>query len=445
MTAAAEQLATLTRTGPTLEDWAARLAFAGHTFDRGDDVLRCACPLCGPAYFGEWTAAGSLPGDGVDLIVAPGHDGEIEALCGRCGAQADAAWDQLEPLDSARVPGATPLGSWHPGTPVESPVNTGDSGVPTPGTLGTLSRCDLRGMLTSEPEPVDWIAEGVVARGALTLVAGREKEGKSLLLMALATCAATGGGSLAGIEVAPARTLVIDAENGRAEIHRRVRSLGLHVEHADSMEVYEAAGHDLRHHLDEVDRLLTEHHPDLVILDSWRSLWGGDENDSGEAARCLDPLRNLIRRHGAGAVLIHHMKKGGGYRGSSAIGASVENVIELARHDEDPDRRRRRLRNPSCRFAQEADDRWLAINADRERGLLFVEEAEAFRPAAGAREDAADVLLAALDQPLSWPFWARAAGMDPKDGTARRAREKLRGEGLVETNAQGHWTAREGA
>jgi KaiC/GvpD/RAD55 family RecA-like ATPase len=296
-------------------------------------------------------------------------------------------------------------------------------------------------MLASEPEPVDWLIEGIVARGTLTLLAGREKEGKSLLGMAWAARGASGGGSLAGIHVEPLRVVTIDAENGDRELHRRLRSLGLRSNHAARIEVYEAIGHDLRRHLPDIEAVLADSKPDLLVLDSWRSLWAGDENDSGEVAKVLDPLRNLIRRHNAGALLIHHMRKGGGYRGSSAIGASVENVVELSRHEEDPDRRRRRLRNPACRYEQEADDRWLRIEADRDLGLLLVDEAEAFHPSAGARDDAANDLLGALnDQSASWGEWARSAGRDPRNGTARRARDRLKDDGRVRQDEHGNWT-----
>jgi putative DNA primase/helicase len=315
-------------------------------------------------------------------------------------------------------------------------------GVAPPATPATLRPCDVAAMLTTEPEPVDWLIEGVVARGTLTLLAGREKEGKSLLAMACAARGATGGGILAGIRVEPLRVAILDAENGHRELHRRLRSLGLRAEHADRIDIYEAVGHDLRRHLHEIESVLEASKPDLVILDSWRSLWGGDENDSGEVSRVLDPVRNLMRAHNAGAVLIHHMRKSGGYRGSSAIGSSVENVLELARHDEDPDRRRRRLRNPSCRYEQEADDRWLRIEADREIGALLIDETDPFHPSAPARENAADQLLAALNgHPTTWADWARDAGLDPKDRTARRARDELRAHDRVKQDAGGHWTA----
>jgi hypothetical protein len=240
--------------------------------------------------------------DGFDL-------GELAALA---TSDEDRARLRQLVIDAARkaprvgVPGATPpigVGTLAPRP--ESPINTADSGVPTTGgTLGTLRRCDVAAMLTTEPEPVDWLIEGFVARGTLTLLAGREKEGKSLLAMACAARGATGGGTLAGIRVEPLRVAILDAENGHRELHRRLRSLGLRAEHADRIDIYEAVGHDLRRHLHEIESVLETSKPDLVILDSWRSLWGGDENDSGEVSRVLDPVRNLVRPHNAGAVLI---------------------------------------------------------------------------------------------------------------------------------------------
>ena len=123
-------------------------------------------------------------------------------------------------------------------------------------------------MLTEDPEPIDYLVRGVVARGTLTLLLGREKQGKTLVTMAFAARGVAGGGTLAGIEVAPLRVLIVDAENGYRELHRRVRLLGLQAAHAERIEICEAVGHDLRHHIGELAGLLTEVRPDLVVLDS---------------------------------------------------------------------------------------------------------------------------------------------------------------------------------
>lgn len=369
-------------------------------------------------------------------------DGRVEMLCsGGCDRAriADALHGRRE--RAVAVPGASARGLRLRGTPTELGSVGGLAEVPTPGTPGTLQRLDVGDLLTRDPEPVDWIAEGVVARGTLTLLAGREKEGKSLLSLAVATRMVSGGGDLAGIDVCAGRALVVDGENGEREIHRRLRSLGLTTEQAGQLEVFEAVAHDLRTNLDELDAILAEHKPDLLVLDSWRSLWGGDENDSGEVARVLDPLRALVRRHDTAALLIHHLSRAGAYRGSTAIGASVEAVVALERNPEDDDRRRRRLRALACRYEQEAPDRWLRIEADRAKGLLLIGPAEPFAARAGARDSAEEALIAAMpDAPATFAAWARAAGLDPKHGTARRARDHLADAGTVQA-VQGLWVA----
>lgn len=213
------------------------------------------------------------------------------------------------------------------------PVPKGDApSRPT----GKLRRLDVARMVREDPPPVPWIIEGLVVRGALTVLNGREGEGKSLLAMALAAGVALGENQ-AGMDCRAGKVLIVDTENGEYETHRRVHALGL----PGTVEMFEPGDgqrFDLRHDLRDLDALLTKYKPDLFIADSFRTLWGGEENDSGDVANVLDPLRNLVRKHKAGAILLHHSGKGSGsYRGSSAIGASAELGFTLAREDGDDD------------------------------------------------------------------------------------------------------------
>ena len=92
---------------------------------------------------------------------------------------------------------------------------------------GELRTLDTHALLTTSPPPVKWLADGIYAAGKLTLFGGREKGGKSLVQMLLATTMASGGGQVAGITVAPGRVLLVDAENGESELHRRLRATRL--------------------------------------------------------------------------------------------------------------------------------------------------------------------------------------------------------------------------
>ncbi len=316
-----------------------------------------------------------------------------------------------------------------------------------------LRRLDIPRMLREEPPPVPWVITGVAARGHLTMLAGREKTGKSLLVAGFAVAVAHGGGAVAGITCHPGRVLILDAENGTTEVHRRVRMLGLDTDSAESFEVYSSLGFDLGRDLSELASLIALHEPDMVVLDSYRSLWGGDENDTAAVARALDPLRRLAHERSVAAVLIHHANRGSGlYRGSSAIGSSVENILLLERRPDDPDRRRRRLgNNGGCRFARDADDRWLRIDADERLGALFIDEAAPLegesspRPAPIVEQLTTEIAANMNGTAMSLADVARAVGRDPKDGSVRNALAALLRDGAVSKDDTGRWTRVQGA
>ena len=251
--------------------------------------------------------------------------------------------------------------------------------IARPAPTQVLRVLDTHKLVTTTPPPLDWLADGVWCRGKLTLFGGREKRGKSLVQLALAVCMASGGGEVGGITVSGGRVLLIDAENGEREIHRRLRAMGLGAEHAANLTVAEAHGFELRKHLDQVAALAERHGADLVLLDSYRSLWRGDERDEAEVAAALDPLRQLAHDTEVAISLVHHAQKGGEeYRGSSAIGACIEWAVMLDREREDTDKTRRRLANPLARFAPERPDRWLQITSGGDDGPVGLASASPF-------------------------------------------------------------------
>lgn len=312
-------------------------------------------------------------------------------------------------------------------------------------TLPKLRFLDIERMVREEPPPVPWVVEGFVAQGALTALVAKYGEGKSLLSAALAAGVALGARE-AGFACRQGRVVIVDAENGEHEIHRRVRALGLP---GGGIKVAEAEqDFDLRHDLELLERVLDEHRPHLLVLDSFRSLWRGDENDSGEVAAVLDPLRNLVRTYEAGAVILHHAgKQSGIYRGSSAIGASIELGFTLARAEGDPDRDRRYVECWKCRPAPEPSRRWLRLAVDL--GQVFVDEAEPFgdEPEQEQRAPRSSgltprVLAALAPGAMKLADLARAVGEDPKNRTVRRVLEALDRNGDVERLEDGSWGVR---
>lgn len=296
-----------------------------------------------------------------------------------------------------------------------------------------LRKLDVERMLTTEPEPVPWIAEPLLVRGAVTMLAGREGQGKSMLALALGAAIGHGAG-VAGIACEAGRVLVVDAENGEREAHRRVRGLGVK---RGTLAYVEAEGFNLGGDLGELAPMLAEQTPDLLVLDSFRSLAPGmDENDSGAVEAVLGPLRSLARRHGCAVLLLAHAGKAGyEYRGSTAIGAAVELGFTMSRDPADPDgRSRRKVSCWKCRVAPEPDTRWIALEA--RAGRVFVGEAEPFAGAEHppSQEEALAERFAghvAERGPLQWAQLCAAAGVPSDHGTAKRARARAIGQGWL--------------
>jgi hypothetical protein len=298
-------------------------------------------------------------------------------------------------------------------------------------------------MLRTDPPPVPWLVESLLARGALTLVAGREGEGKSLTAMQLAVGVAAGV-PVVGVGCHRGGVLVIDAENGGQEIHRRVRSLGLAHDAAEYFSIYEAHGWHLESDLRDLEAMLREQAPALVVLDSFRSLWpGGDENDSGEVAQVLDPLRNLLRAHGASGLLLHHSSKRGSYRGSTGIGASCDLVFALESADGDTDPQRRRLACRKCRLAARPAARWLRITSHEGRVSVLptMPHVRDVAPRTPARDALRPRMLEEIRKRpgLRLSEWAVNAGREPKDGTVRAVRDALEQDGVVERDSTGRY------
>lgn len=309
-----------------------------------------------------------------------------------------------------------------------------------------LTRLDTLKMASTSPPPVPWLVEPLVVRGALTLLAGREGIGKSLLAMAVAVGVATAARQVGPFEVAPGRVLLVDAENGPGELHRRIRSLGLDPEAAARVATYVTEAGDVLNQLDELAGVMDAERPDLVVLDSFRSLWSGKENDSDATGPALDAVRNLARRSDAGVLLLHHASRAGDYRGSTAIGAAAEIVVGMSRADDDPQPDRFVLRWSKMRPAARPAPAWVRL--DVEMGtLVSLEVAEAFdtgepqAPQAPAREALAPRIRTVLEQapgPLPRAEIARQVGRDPKDRTVGRVLDRFAEMGHAE-RSEGGW------
>lgn len=187
--------------------------------------------------------------------------------------------------------------------------------------------------LTIEPPPADWLLDGLVARGDVTLESGVEGLGKSWVTMGLAVGVVEGWSSFMGRELflpnGTGRVLYLDEENPEDVVYDRLTRLGL--KNTSALRYIWNNGVRLDRNPDLLLEEVLDFQPDLIVLDSFTRFHSEEENNAGSMAPLLnDCIKPLARETKAAVVLIHHHDKGAnGPRGSGDIAASVDGALDV--------------------------------------------------------------------------------------------------------------------
>jgi RecA-family ATPase len=227
------------------------------------------------------------------------------------------------------------------------------------GRVNWLNTTDLRDI---DPPKVDWVVEGVAARGAVTLLVGAPGQGKSFLMAGLATGVAGGGMPVAGFNCNPGAVVIFDAENGEHEIHRRVHALRLfhNTRIADV-----SGGFSIINDYEEIADAAIPASVRLVVLDSLRTLAPGiDENNSDEVTALLGSVQRLARDCEVGVVVLHHLNRAGEFRGSGAMTAVPEIVIRMY-GDLNDQYQRKTLTWEKFRLGPRPERKWVTLKDGR--------------------------------------------------------------------------------
>ncbi|MEZ4414633.1 MAG: AAA family ATPase [Gemmatimonadota bacterium] len=174
----------------------------------------------------------------------------------------------------------------------------------------------------SAPTPV---VPNLAWEGRVTLLAAREKDGKSTLAGA-AAAAKSGGHRFLGSPLAPGVVLYLGLEEHVGDFARRMVQFGADPKRVHLRQLVTSPLADLRASVRAVA-------PALVVLDTLAAFTESLDLDSGSAAAwtpIMTGIARVARESGAAVVLVHHGRKGGdGYRDSTAIGAGVDAILTL--------------------------------------------------------------------------------------------------------------------
>lgn len=205
--------------------------------------------------------------------------------------------------------------------------------------------------LTLENAKVEWIWEGFLAKGHLTLFSALWKSGKSTLVSQLLK-AIQDGKFFAGQRTYPSKVLILSEESETMWARRRDElNLGL-----ESWLVSRPIKRRLNY--EEWIKLLKksadfceEKNVNLLVIDTLSGFWNVmDENNASFVSSALLPINELLEKNIA-VLLVHHFRKSGGSegvatRGSGALGSYADILIEFSRiSGENPNDPQRQLRN----------------------------------------------------------------------------------------------------
>ncbi len=198
--------------------------------------------------------------------------------------------------------------------------------------------------------PREWLVDGLIPMGTVTLLYGDGGNGKSLLAQQLAAAVAEGG-EWVGHKVRRGKALFLSAEDPDEELHRRMvdiasadgRSLATY---GDLLIRSMVDANPLLAQLDPRQSLVPSplyrrlretvlaERPTLLVLDTLANLFPGNENDRAQVQLFVNLLKDLAASSGCAVVLLAHpsragMATGTGDSGSTAWSNAVRSRLYL--------------------------------------------------------------------------------------------------------------------
>jgi hypothetical protein len=197
---------------------------------------------------------------------------------------------------------------------------------------------DAKYVLTPRP-PIESIIQGIITKGSVNVLVGMFGSKKTWSAISAAVCDALAKEWL-GHAVKQGVVLIIDEESGDERLSRRL-AMALRGEvGSETTPIYyiSLAQFNLFKNAEDAAlmikaiRLIDAH---LIIIDALADIMaGGDENSVKDTQPVFMQLRKIAEETGAAIIVIHHVNKMGGYRGSTAIPGAIDNMILVESKDD---------------------------------------------------------------------------------------------------------------
>lgn len=198
----------------------------------------------------------------------------------------------------------------------------------------SLPLTGLKELLSEPDEVTDYLVDGLLPAGGLSLLVAKPKTGKSTLARQLALAVARGGEFL-GRKTTSGLAIYLALEERKADVRTHFRIMGANGE--ENVKIF--VGMAPENCLTQLRTTAEEEKPALIIVDTMARIAKiKDINDYSQVISRLEPLLALAREVGAHVLLTHHGKKGDAKGidsalGSTALSGSVDTIIYLRRNE----------------------------------------------------------------------------------------------------------------
>lgn len=207
-----------------------------------------------------------------------------------------------------------------------------------------FNRVSLQKIMEMEFEPIKWAIEGYVPEG-LSVIAGRQKLGKTWLALDLSIAVATGGHALGSIPCKIGNVLYLDLENGHRRLQRRIEIIFPKQQTRPYLGNIEIVTESPQLDKGLIEALEKWRHsvaePRLVIIDVLQRIKPAGKTNRNAYENDYAIFQNLqswATENGIAVLGLHHTRKGGAddpleaLSGSNGLSAVADTTLVLDRN-----------------------------------------------------------------------------------------------------------------
>lgn len=189
--------------------------------------------------------------------------------------------------------------------------------------LGAFNFKNIKQLFEEKPT-INWVVDGLLSEGGISVVAGPPKSGKSTIIRQLSVAIAKGGEFLER-KVNPGPVVYLALEEQDALVYDQFKALN--VSENDPI-MFHVGPLNKRNGFEDFKEFLEINSPRLAVIDTL-VLFAQikDDNNYKEVYNALTDFRDLARATGTHIVCIHHSNKSGGVMGSTAFTGAVDAIF----------------------------------------------------------------------------------------------------------------------